>query len=223
MLDHSWQKVLKSESNQPYWIKLMDWLDHAYKEQEVLPVRENLFQAFRLTPYEQVKVIVLGQDPYPGTDPQGVPHAHGLAFSSQSTCQIPASLKNIYKELAQDLQVSPPDKADLSPWAEQGVLLLNTVLTVQAGKSNSHRKKGWEIFTDHLIELLGKDPFPRIFWLWGNPAKAKQPLIKGKKKLILTAAHPSPLSAYKGFFGSRPFSQTNQFLQQQGLEPIKWV
>ncbi len=223
MFEKFWPEVLESEFQQPYWLKLMDWLEQAYQKGNVLPDRENLFRAFRLTAYAEVKVIVLGQDPYPGTDRQGIPHAHGLAFSSQSTCQIPASLKNIYRELADDLQCQPPAQADLTPWAEQGVLLLNTVLTVQAGKSNSHRKKGWERFTDYLIELLGNDPLPRVFWLWGNPAKTRQKLIRGQSKLILTAAHPSPLSAYRGFFGSRPFSQTNHFLQQQGLEPVQWV
>ena len=191
----------------------------AYASGTVYPPREELFTAFRLTPPEAVRVVILGQDPYhePG-------QAHGLAFSVRAGTPLPPSLRNIYKELADDLGVRPPAGGDLSSWAKQGVLLLNTVLTVGAGAANSHAAFGWQTFTDSVVASLGSLPQPIAFLLWGAQAQKKKTVAAASEhpRLVLCTAHPSPLSAYRGFFGSRPFSQINAFLEENGETPIRW-
>lgn len=211
----SWQALLDLDRFAP----LFDRVAQAYDTQTVYPPREQLFTAFALTPPEAVKVVILGQDPYhePG-------QAHGLAFSVQQGVKIPPSLVNIYKELQTDLGVTPPKHGDLTRWAEQGVFLLNTVLTVEHGKANSHRTYGWQDFTDHVTACLAQLPQPVAFVLWGAQAQKKAAAAAASPypRLILQEPHPSPLSAYRGFFGSRPFSQINTFLSDHGQTPIQW-
>lgn len=211
----SWQALLDLDRFAP----LFDRVAQAYDTQTVYPPREQLFTAFSLTPPEAVKVVILGQDPYhePG-------QAHGLAFSVQQGVTIPPSLVNIYKELQTDLGVTPPKHGDLTRWAEQGVFLLNTVLTVEHGKANSHRTYGWQDFTDHVTACLAQLPQPVAFVLWGAQAQKKAAAAAASPypRLILQGPHPSPLSAYRGFFGSRPFSQINTFLSDHGQTPIQW-
>jgi len=211
----SWQALLDLDRFAP----LFDRVAQAYDTQTVYPPREQLFTAFALTPPEAVKVVILGQDPYhePG-------QAHGLAFSVQQGVKIPPSLVNIYKELQTDLGVTPPKHGDLTHWAEQGVFLLNTVLTVEHGKANSHRTYGWQDFTDHVTACLAQLPQPVAFVLWGAQAQKKAAAAAASPypRLILQGPHPSPLSAYRGFFGSRPFSQINTFLSGHGQTPIQW-
>jgi uracil-DNA glycosylase len=203
----------------PGWEDLSRQVEAAYAAATVYPPREDLFAAFRLTPPERVRVIILGQDPYHGPN-----QAQGLSFSVPETTAIPKSLKNIYQELESDLGVTPPKTGCLKPWAEQGVFLLNSVLTVEAHQAGSHRKFGWEAFTDQVISATNQLEQPIAVVLWGNYAIKKQALIDGKgPRLVLTAPHPSPLSAYRGFFGSRPFSKINDFLTAQGQPPIRWV
>lgn len=198
-------------------------VNHFVKQQRqqgkvIFPAAEAVFNAFKLTPFTQVKVVILGQDPYhqPG-------QAHGLAFSVPKTVAPPPSLVNIYKEISEDIGAIPPRHGNLEHWAEQGVLLLNTVLTVEANKANSHRNRGWETFTDAVIQALNQAPQPIVFLLWGKPAQSKSPLINTEKHTILTAPHPSPLSAYRGFFGCKHFSQTNRWLVRHKQTPIRWV
>jgi len=211
----SWQALLDLDRFAP----LFDRVAQAYDTQTVYPPREQLFTAFALTPPEAVKVVILGQDPYhePG-------QAHGLAFSVQQGVKIPPSLVNIYKELQTDLGVTPPKHGDLTHWAEQGVFLLNTVLTVEHGKANSHRTYGWQDFTDHVTACLAQLPQPVAFVLWGAQAQKKAAAAAASPypRLILQGPHPSPLSAFRGFFGSKPFSQINTFLSDHGQTPIKW-
>jgi uracil-DNA glycosylase len=203
----------------PGWEELSRQVEAAYAAATVYPPREDLFAAFRLTPPERVRVIILGQDPYHGPN-----QAQGLSFSVPETTAIPKSLKNIYQELESDLGIAPPKTGCLKPWAEQGVFLLNSVLTVEAHQAGSHRKFGWEAFTDQVISATNQLEQPIAVVLWGNYAIKKQALIDGKgPRLVLTAPHPSPLSAYRGFFGSRPFSKINDFLTAQGQPPIRWV
>lgn len=184
----------------------------------IYPPTEQVFNAFKYTEFADVKVVILGQDPY-----HGVNQAHGLAFSVNKNTAIPPSLKNIYKEIAEDIGVLPPTHGDLTHWAEQGVLLLNTVLTVQANQANSHRNQGWEVFTDAVIKSLNDAKQPIVFLLWGSAAQQKATLINTDKHTILTAPHPSPLSAYRGFFGCKHFSRTNETLISNGQKPIIWV
>lgn len=185
---------------------------------DILPPKEHVFKAFELSPFDRTKVVILGQDPY-----HGIGQAHGLAFSVPAGVALPPSLRNIFKELKNDLGIEPPLFGDLSAWAQQGVLLLNTVLTVEKGKAGSHAKKGWEEVTDKAIEALGQRERPCVFILWGASAQKKISLIKHQQKhLILCAPHPSPLGAYRGFFGSKPFSQTNNFLISKEQKPIDW-
>jgi len=211
----SWQTLLDLDRFTP----LFDRVAQAYDTQTVYPPREQLFTAFALTPPEAIKVVILGQDPYhePG-------QAHGLAFSVQQGVTIPPSLVNIYKELQTDLGVTPPKHGDLTRWAEQGVFLLNTVLTVEHGKANSHRTYGWQDFTDHVTACLAQLPQPVAFVLWGAQAQKKAAAAAASPypRLILQGPHPSPLSAFRGFFGSKPFSQINTFLSDHGQTPIKW-
>lgn len=215
----AWEHVLIQETKKPYWAKLTECVEAAYTAQTVYPPREDLFAAFRWTPPERVRVVILGQDPYhePG-------QAQGLSFSVPEEVPLPKSLKNIYRELEADLSVTPPGHGCLKAWAEQGVFLLNAVLTVEAHRAGSHKSFGWERFTDSVIAATNAFPQPIAFLLWGNYAIRKVPLIQSDApRLVLTGVHPSPLSAYRGFFGSRPFSKINKFLTEHGQEPITWA
>ena len=217
MIDNDWLGPLRPEFGKPYYRKLFETVKREYTTRTVYPDSEDIFNAFHLTPLHEVKVVILGQDPYhePG-------QAHGLSFSVKTSVEIPPSLVNIYQELHDDLGCRIPNNGYLYKWAKQGVLLLNTVLTVRAHQANSHRGIGWEEFTDAAIRILDKEDRPIVFMLWGRPAQAKQPMLTNPRHLVLTAPHPSPLSAYRGFFGCRHFSRANQFLMEHGAEPIDW-
>jgi len=214
---NDWDELLKDEFKKEYYLKLREFLKREYSTKVVYPDMYKIFEALKLTAYKDVKVVILGQDPYHGEN-----QAHGLAFSVQKGVDIPPSLLNIYKELADDLGCYIPNNGYLEHWAKQGVLLLNTSLTVVANRPNSHRNKGWEIFTDAIIQLLNKKDSPVVYLLWGNNAKSKEKYLTNPKHLVLTAAHPSPLSADRGFFGCRHFSKANRFLREHGLEEIDW-
>ncbi|MDO5035512.1 MAG: uracil-DNA glycosylase [Porphyromonas sp.] len=214
----SWQEVLKEEFNQPYFGAIAEQVRHAYQSSRCYPPGSLIFNAFNLTPFEDVKVVIIGQDPYHGDG-----QAMGLSFSVPANCPIPPSLRNIYKELSSDLQLPPPPTGDLTSWAHQGVLLLNATLTVQAHQAKSHHYIGWERFTDRVIQLLSDKHDHLVFILWGSDAQRKERLIDQQKHYILKAPHPSPLSAHKGFFGTQPFSKTNMYLVQKGIRPIQWV
>ncbi len=216
-LSGSWAEALKGEFKKPYYKKLFQIVGEEYRTRKVFPAPDDLFNAFHFTPLEQVKVVILGQDPY-HNDGQ----AHGLCFSVKPDVEIPPSLANIYQELEDDLGCYIPNNGYLEKWARQGVLLLNTVLTVRAHQANSHRGIGWEEFTDAAIRVLDAQDRPMVFILWGRPAQTKKAMLHNPKHLILEAPHPSPLSAFRGFFGSRPFSQTNAFLEKNNLAPIDW-
>ena len=212
-----WQAALKNEFHQPYYAKLYKTIMEEYRTTKVFPPPQDMFNAFEYTPLNDVKVVILGQDPY-HNDGQ----ANGLCFSVREDIDIPPSLVNIYKELHSDLGCYIPNNGYLKKWADQGVLLLNTVLTVRAHQANSHRDIGWEEFTDAAIRILNEQDRPMVFILWGRPAQSKKPMLTNRKHLILEAPHPSPLSAFRGFFGSRPFSKTNRYLEENGLTPIDW-
>ncbi|MDO5414677.1 MAG: uracil-DNA glycosylase [Bacillota bacterium] len=216
-LENSWDKVLEGEFDKDYYQKLRQFLIGEYRSRAVYPDMYSIFNALKYTAYEDVKAVILGQDPYhqPG-------QAHGLCFSVKKGVQIPPSLVNIYKELESDLGIVPPSHGYLESWARNGVLLLNTVLTVRDSQANSHKGKGWEIFTDRVIELLNEREKPMVFILWGNNAKAKEKLITNPAHCIIKSAHPSPLSAHYGFWGGKYFSRTNEFLISTGQEPIDW-
>ncbi|TQR08761.1 uracil-DNA glycosylase [Psychrobacillus soli] len=199
----------------PYFVELQSFLDKEYAEQMIYPMRQNIGSAFRETSFDEVKVVILGQDPYHGEG-----QAHGMSFSVMPGVAVPPSLRNMLKELADDLGCPIPSNGYLLKWAEQGVLLLNTVLTVRAGAANSHKGMGWETFTDKVIEKLSEREKPIIFVLWGRPAQMKKKLIDTKKHTILEAPHPSPLSAHRGFFGSKPYSKINEQLEAWGEAPI---
>lgn len=216
-LGNDWDELLKTEFTKPYYLELRKFLAHAYKTQTIYPGMYEIFNALKYTSYQDVKVVILGQDPYHGEG-----QAHGLAFSVKPHVQTPPSLVNMYKELHEDLGCYIPNNGYLVPWAKQGVLLLNTVLTVQAGMANSHRGKGWEIFTNQVISLLNSRKNPVIFLLWGNNAKEKNNLITNSQHVIFTTVHPSPLSASRGFFGCKHFSQANAFLKNVGEHEIDW-
>ncbi len=207
-----WEEFFQQQFQQAYYKRLEDFLIHECAVGTVYPPRKEWFAAFEMTPYEEVKAVILGQDPYHGPN-----QAHGLAFSVPKGEKIPPSLRNIFKELEADMGIAPPPHGNLESWAKQGVLLLNTALTVRAGQANSHRGKGWEIFTDAAISYLNQREKPLVFLLWGSSAWKKETLITNPKHLVLKAAHPSPLSASRGFFGCRHFSQTCHFLQQNGM------
>ncbi|MBF4693173.1 uracil-DNA glycosylase [Fusibacter ferrireducens] len=217
IFENDWQELLSPEFEKDYYQHLRQFLIHEYRTQKIYPLKEDLYNAFRLTAYKEVKVVILGQDPY-----HGAGQAHGLCFSVLKGVKTPPSLVNIYKELARDLGCKIPTHGNLTAWAEQGVLLLNTVLTVRAGEANSHRQKGWETFTDSVIALLNNREEPIIFMLWGNPAQTKIKLITKPQHLILKSTHPSPLSAHRGFLGCGHFSKANAFLESRGLTPINW-
>ena len=216
-IGNTWDDILYEEFSKEYYRKLSFFLEEEYARTTVYPPKEQIFTAFKLTPPERVKAVILGQDPYhePG-------QAHGLSFSVQKGVDIPPSLKNIYKELQDDLGITPPGHGYLVRWAEQGVLMLNTILTVRAHEAMSHADKGWQTFTDAVMEKLDEMDRAMVFILWGKPAQKKEKLITNPKHLVLKSAHPSPLSSYRGFFGSRPFSTTNEFLQKNGIVPIDW-
>lgn len=216
-ISNDWLGPLGAEFKKPYYKKLYETVKHEYQTRVVYPDANDIFNAFDFTPLGKVKVVILGQDPYHGPG-----QAHGLCFSVKPDVEIPPSLVNIYQELQEDLGCYIPNNGYLKKWAEQGVMLLNTVLTVRAHQANSHRGIGWEEFTDAAIQILAKQDRPMVFILWGRPAQMKKPMLTNPKHLILEAPHPSPLSAYRGFFGSRPFSRTNEYLKENGLEPIDW-
>ncbi len=215
-IGNDWDKILDGEFEKEYYKNLRKFLIQEYKTQIIFPSMYDIFNALKYTAYKDVKAVILGQDPY--HEPN---QAHGLCFSVNRGFKKPPSLVNIFKELQNDLGIHPPDHGCLEGWAKQGVLLLNAVLTVRIGRANSHKGRGWEVFTDRVIELLNRREKPMVFLLWGANAKAKSSLITNKKHLVLTAAHPSPLSAYNGFFGCRHFSKTNEFLSKYG-EEINW-
>ena len=217
MIDNDWLPALGAEFKKPYYKALYEFVRQEYNTAQIFPPSDDIFNAFHLTPLNQVKVVIIGQDPYhePG-------QAHGLCFSVKPGVDIPPSLVNIYKELKDDCGCYVPNNGYLVKWAEQGVLLLNTVLTVRAHCANSHQGQGWEEFTNAAIRALNTQDRPIVFILWGKPAQMKKSMLNNPHHLILEAPHPSPLSAYRGFFGSRPFSKTNAFLQSKGLEPIDW-
>lgn len=217
MISNDWLTELEPEFHKPYYAQLFRFVKDEYNSTQIFPPADDIFNAFHLTPLSQVKVVILGQDPY-----HNVGQAHGLCFSVRPEVDIPPSLVNIYKELHDDLGCRIPNNGYLVKWAEQGVLMLNTVLTVRAHMANSHRGKGWEEFTDAAIAALDKQDRPIVFILWGRPAQSKERMLHNPNHLILKAPHPSPLSAYNGFFGSKPFSQTNRFLEEHGVTPIDW-
>lgn len=216
-MQNDWQELLQEEQEKAYFKDLLQFVEAEYATTTIYPPREAIYHALDLTSYANTKVVILGQDPYHGPN-----QAHGLSFSvASSEAKFPPSVRNMFKELEADLGVTRTD-INLTDWAEQGVLLLNTVLTVQAGKAASHRKKGWEQFTDAIIRLLNEKEEQVIFVLWGADAKKKQVLITNPQHKVITAVHPSPLSAYNGFFGSKPYSQINAYLEAVGKTPISW-
>ncbi len=216
-IDASWKEVLAEEFAKPYMVELKKFLLAEKQRYTIFPPGNKIFNAYNTTPFEKVKVVILGQDPY-----HGVNQAHGLAFSVLDGVPFPPSLQNIFKELVDDIGCAYPKTSDLTPWARQGVFLLNTVLTVRKGEANSHREKGWERFTDATIKAVSDKKEHVVFILWGRPAQMKEKLIDTTKHCIIKSPHPSPLSAYRGFFGSKPFSRANACLKSYGLEPIEW-
>lgn len=216
-ITNDWLDAINGEFKKDYYRDLYLFIRKEYSTQVVYPAAEDIFNAFHLTPLSKVKVVIIGQDPY-----HNVNQAHGLCFSVKPEVEIPPSLVNIYKELQSDLGCYIPNNGYLVKWAEQGVLLLNTVLTVRAHQAASHQGKGWEMFTDAIIKAVNEQDRPIVFILWGKPAQTKKKMLTNPKHLILEAPHPSPLSAYRGFFGSKPFSKTNDFLIAHGIEPIDW-
>ncbi len=216
-IQNDWLEPLTPEFRKPYYLNLYKKIREEYTTRQIFPPSDEIFTAFELTPLSEVKVVILGQDPYHGDG-----QAHGLCFSVKPDVETPPSLVNIYKELNSDLGCYIPNNGYLTKWAKQGVLMLNTVLTVRAHQANSHRGIGWEEFTDAAIRILNEQDRPIVYLLWGKPAQMKKSMLNNPKHLILEAPHPSPLSAYRGFFGCRHFSKTNEFLKENGLEPIDW-
>lgn len=216
-IGNSWDELLKDEFKKEYYLNLREFLKTEYKTNTVYPDMYNIFNVFRYTAYEDVKAVILGQDPYHGPN-----QAHGLCFSVQKGVNSPPSLQNIFKELNSDLGVPVPKSGELTKWTKSGVMLLNTVLTVRGGQANSHKGMGWETFTDRVIQILNEREKPIVFLLWGTPAKSKAKLITNPNHFILQTVHPSPLSAYNGFFGCRHFSKTNEILKKLGEEEIDW-
>ncbi len=216
-IGNDWDEILAEEFEKEYFLNLRDFLKKEYEEQTIYPPKEDIFNALRYSSYENTKVVIFGQDPY--HEPN---QAHGLCFSVNKGVQIPPSLVNIYKEIENDLGITPPDHGYLEKWAKQGVLLLNNVLTVRKGQANSHRGKGWEEFTDSVARHLNERKTPMVFILWGSNARSKETLITNKNHMIIAGPHPSPLSAYRGFFGGGYFSKANRFLEITGQKPIDW-
>ena len=216
-IQNDWLKPLSPEFKKPYYAELYKKVREEYSTRQIFPPADEIFTAFELTPLSEVKVVIIGQDPYHGEG-----QAHGLCFSVKPEIETPPSLVNIYKELNSDLGCFIPNNGYLTKWAKQGVLMLNTVLTVRAHQANSHRGIGWETFTDAAIRILNEQDRPIVYLLWGKPAQMKKSMLNNPKHLILEAPHPSPLSAYRGFFGCQHFSKTNEYLKENGLEPIDW-
>lgn len=216
-IGNDWDIMLRDEFDRPYFKQLENFLTEERARYEIYPPQEDVFNALRYSSFQDTKVVILGQDPYhePG-------QAHGLCFSVNKGVTIPPSLVNIYKEIENDLGIKMPGHGYLADWAKQGVLLLNTVLTVRRGQANSHKGKGWETFTDRIVEILNQRQKPMVFILWGANAKSKTELITNKEHMVITGAHPSPLSAWKGFFGGRYFSKANRYLEITGQEPVDW-
>ena len=217
ILKNDWAPLLEDEFRKPYYLRLRQFLIEEYRTRTVYPDKYDIFNALHYTPYSEVKVVLLGQDPYHGPG-----QAHGLSFSVRPGIPAPPSLQNMLKELHDDLGCRIPNNGCLIPWALQGVLLLNTVLTVRAGQANSHRGMGWETFTDRIISLLNERDRPVVFLLWGSHAQSKLSLIDTSRHPVICAPHPSPLSAHRGFFGSRPYSRANRYLEDLGERPIDW-
>lgn len=217
MIGNDWDEILKPIWESPGFHNFMNIVKEKYKENTCFPEYNNIFNALKLTSYSKVKVVILGQDPY-----HGVGEAHGLSFSVQDGIKKPPSLKNIFKELHDDLGFDEPESGNLEKWAKEGVLLLNSVLTVEKDKAASHKDLGWNLFTDHIIKLLNQKETPIVFILWGNFARSKKVFITNEKHLVIESVHPSPFSVYNGFFGSKPFSKTNDFLIKTGQTPIDW-
>lgn len=216
-INNDWDFILKDEFEKEYFKDIKSFLDKSYTEKNIFPPREEIFRALELSSYSNTKVVILGQDPY-----YNLGQAQGLAFSVNKGVKLPPSLRNIYKELEMDLGIKPSTNGSLVFWADQGVLLLNSSLTVEEKKPNSHKNIGWQIFTDKIISILNDREEPLVFVLWGNFAKSKKSLITNSRHLIIESAHPSPLSARRGFFGSRPFSKINRFLRENNIKEIDW-
>ena len=216
MINKKWDEVLSNEFKKDYFKKLGIFVKNEYNKKEIYPKYNDIFNALRYTDYDDVKVVILGQDPYHGYN-----EAHGLSFSVKKGTPMPPSLQNIFKELENDLNIKKTD-SDLTSWAKQGVFLLNSIMTVEKDKPLSHKDKGWEIFTDNIIKCLNEREKPIVFVLWGSYARSKKVLITNKRNLVLESVHPSPLSAYRGFFGSKPFSKINAFLEKNNIEKIEW-
>ena len=216
-LGNDWDAILDGEFEKEYYLKIRGILKDEYFSRTVFPPMNDIFNALKYTPYNETKVVILGQDPY-----HEIGQAHGLSFSVKKGIKIPPSLINIYKELNTDIGMAIPTHGELTSWAKQGVLLLNATLTVRQGQANSHQNIGWSIFTDEVIKKLDKNDNPIVFILWGGNARSKKKYITNKNHFVIESVHPSPLSAYNGFFGSRPFSRTNEFLESKGIKPINW-
>ena len=217
MIGNNWDNVLNEELKKEYFQELMSFIKNEYKTKTIYPKQSEVFNAFRYTDFDDVKVVILGQDPYHGPN-----QAEGLSFSVSNEVLKPPSLKNIFKELENDLGIKYPESNSLKPWAKEGVLLLNAVLTVEEHKPTSHKDKGWETFTDEIIRTINKKETPVVFILWGAYARKKKELITNPIHLVIESAHPSPFSAYNGFFGSKPFSKTNEFLKKNNIKEIDW-
>ena len=215
MINNDWDLILSDTINTKYFKELMKKIEKQYKEKTIYPEYDNIFNALKLTPYNKVKAVIIGQDPYHNPN-----EAHGLVFSVKENVKIPPSLRNIFNELKNDLNIDIPSSGNLTKWANEGILLLNTILTVEKNKPLSHKNIGWELFTDTIIRKLNNKKNPVVFILWGSFAKSKKQLITNKKHLIIENVHPSPLSAYNGFFNSKPFSKTNEFLLKNGIKEI---
>ncbi len=213
----SWSEFILQEQSKDYYKKIVSYIEEDKQKYTIYPNKEDIFNAFKYSKLENIKCCILGQDPYHGPN-----QAHGLSFSVKDNVEIPPSLKNIFKELNSDLNIDIPTYGNLKTWAKQGVMLLNSSLTVRKSEPNSHSKIGWQIFTDNAIRILNEKENPIVFILWGNNARSKKSIITSKKHLIIESAHPSPLSAYNGFFGSKPFSKTNDFLIANNMDPINW-
>ena len=216
-IEPSWSKILNNEFEKPYFATLTEFVKTEYRTQQIFPPGKEIFNAFDLCPFNQVKVVIIGQDPYHGPG-----QAHGLCFSVKDGIVFPPSLRNIFKEIQGDLGMAIPESGDLTRWAKQGVFLLNATLTVRAHNAGSHQGKGWETFTDEVIRLISEKKEHVVFLLWGAYAQRKGEMINKSKHLVLESVHPSPLSAMRGFFGNHHFSKTNQFLKSKGIEPINW-
>lgn len=217
MIGNKWDEILKDEFEKPYFKELMEFVTNEYKNKIIYPYFPNIFNALKYTDYDDVKVVIIGQDPY-----HGMGEAHGLSFSVLEGVAKPPSLKNIFKELKDDLGIEEPKYGNLEPWTREGVMLLNSVLTVEKDKPASHQNKGWERFTDEIIRKINEKQKPVVFILWGNFARSKKSLITNNLHYIIEAAHPSPFSANKGFFGTKPFSKANKFLKENGIKEINW-